>query len=266
VGGETSEDAVARVNAAAKQPVLFIHGVWLAPRSWAAWRQAFDAAGYVTLAPPWPVEPASPGVGQVLRHFSEIAGALVSRPAVIGHSFGGLIAQMLAGRGLSAATVAIAPAPFRGVTPLPFSAVKSAWPALRNPANAGRRTSLTEAEFLYAFANAVPPAEGRALFAAQAAPAPGRPLFQAAAANLNPWTQVRVDTRAACRGPLLIMAGERDHTTPPVVVRAAFERQRSNRDAVSEYLEAPGRGHSLTIDAGWREVADAAFSFTQRFI
>lgn len=267
---ETSEAAVARVNASAKQPVMFIHGLWLASRSWDGWAEVFEAAGYVALTPPWPSdagEDAGPEtIGRVVRSYARLAEALCSRPAIVGHSFGGLIAQILAGQGLSAATVAISPAPFRGVLPLPVSALRSAWPVLSRPAHAGRRTALTEAQFRYAFANAVSPAESQALYAAQAVPAPGRPIFQAAAANLNPWTEARVETRGPTRGPLLMVAAERDHTVPPVVVRAAFARQRSNRHAISEYLQIPGRGHALTIDSGWREVADTALTFIQRFV
>jgi len=266
----TWEASVARANASAKQPVIFIHGLWLTPRSWAPWADAFEAAGYAALSVPWPSdlggEPDVETIGRVAAHVSKVAEALGSRPAVVGHSFGGLIAQILAGRGLSAATVAIAPAPFRGVLPLPLSALRAAWPILHNPANARRRTPLTPAQFRYAFANAVDPMESQALFDAQAAPAPGRPIFQAAMANLDPWTEARVETRSANRGPLMIIAGERDHTVPPAVARAAFRREARNRHAVSEYRLFPGRGHSLTIDAGWREVADAALGFIQRFV
>lgn len=267
---ETTDEAVVRVNAAAKQPVMFIHGLWLASRSWDAWADLFEKAGYVTLKPPWPSDDGGDAkaetLGHVVQHYALLASALSSRPAIVGHSFGGLIAQILAGRGLSAATVAISPAPFRGVLPLPISALRSAWPVLRSPANAGRKTPLTADQFRYAFGNAISDVECQALFESQAVAAPGRPLFQAAAANLNPWTEARVDTRASHRGPLLIVAGERDHTVPPVVAHAAFARQKANRDAVSEYQQMPGRGHSLTMDSGWREVADAALNFVQRFI
>jgi non-heme chloroperoxidase len=267
---ETSEEAVARVNASAKQPVMFIHGLWLTPRSWDRWAEVFERVGYAALQPPWPSDEAGTSgaetIGAVVRRYAGLAEALCSRPAIVGHSFGGLIAQILAGQGLSAATVAISPAPFRGVTPLPISALRSAWPVLSRPARAGRRTALTAAQFRYAFGNAVSPAESQSLFETEASPAPGRPIFQAAAANLNPWTEARVETRATHRGPLLIMAGDRDHTVPPVVAHAAFERQRSNRDAVTEYLQLPDRGHALTIDSGWREVADAALTFVQRFV
>lgn len=270
MAGEDVEAAVRRANASAKQPVVFIHGLWLAPRSWDAWAAQFEAAGYVALAPPWPSDEGGDAAVETIRrvadHFGQLTEALNSRPAIIGHSFGGLIAQILAGRGLSAATVAIAPAPFRGVTALPLSALRSAWPVLRSPANARRRIALSPAQFRYAFANTVTQAESEALFRAQAGPAPGRPIFQAAAANLNPWSEAKVETKAACRGPLLILSGELDHTVPPSVAHAAFARQASNRDAVTEYLELPGRGHSLTIDGGWRGPADTALNFVQRFV
>ena len=266
---ETIADAVARANASNRQPVMFIHGLWLSPSSWDRWAGMFETAGYAALAPSWPAEAggamAPETIGEVVAHFADIAGRLGRRPAVIGHAFGGLIAQVLAGRGCSAATVAIDPAPFRGVLPLPVSALRSAWPVLRNPANAGRQVALTAQEFRYAFANAVSATESEDLYDAYQAPAPGKPIFQAAAANLNPWTEARVDVEAAERGPLLIISGEHDHTVPPPVVRAAYTRQRRNMEAITEFKALPDRGHSLTIDAGWREVADIALAFVERF-
>jgi non-heme chloroperoxidase len=266
---QTIADAISRTNHSAKQPVIFIHGLWLKPNSWDRWAEVFEAAGYAALAPGWPVEAggalAPETIGEVAAHFSRIAEALDRRPAIVGHSFGGLIAQILAGRGLSAATVAIDPAPFRGVLPLPFSALRSGWPVLRNPANSGRDVALSPEQFRYAFGNAVPESESEALYGAYQAPAPGRPIFQAAAANLNPWTEARVDTDAAQRGPLLVMSGERDHTVPPAVARAAYDSQKRNPNAVTEFVEMPGRGHSLMIDGGWREVADTALTFVERF-
>lgn len=268
--GESAAAAVGRVNTGGKQPVLLIHGLWLPERSWDAWRGVIEDAGYAALSLPWPSDrPSYAGretIAGVAEHFASIARALNNRPAIIGHSFGGLIAQILAGRGLAAATVAIAPAPFRGVTPLPFSALRAAWPVLRSPSNARRRVALTGTQFRYAFGNAITSDESNDLFEAFAVPAPGGPVFQAAAANINPWTEARVNTRSPCRGPLLILAGEQDHTVPPRVARAAFKRQTSNSDAVTEYVELPGRAHSLTIDKGWRGVADAALSFIQRYV
>jgi pimeloyl-ACP methyl ester carboxylesterase len=204
-------------------------------------------------------------VGQVADHYAEVIRALEVKPAVIGHSFGGLLAQMVAGRGLSAATVAIDAAPFRGVLPLPVSALKSASPVLGKPANRHRAVPLTYDQFRFAFANAVDEDEARRLYADFAVPASGEPLFQAAAANLNPWSEVKVKTKSPDRGPLLVISGERDHTVPPSISRATYKKQRRNAD-VTELVEVPGRGHALTIDDRWREVADTALAFVQRFV
>ncbi|WP_257167259.1 carboxylesterase [Bradyrhizobium sp. SRS-191] len=264
------DEAIGEANASQRLSVIFIHGLWLKPSSWDRWAEMFNAAGFAALAPGWPAEmggaAAPETIGEVAAHFAAIAGRLDRRPALIGHSFGGLIAQILAGRGLSAATVAIDPAPFRGVLPLPISALRSAWPVLHNPANTSRNVSLTPDQFRYAFANAVPETESDNLYDAYQAPAPGRPIFQAAAANLNPWTEARVDSEAANRGPLLIISGEHDHTVPPSVAHAAYELQKRNQHAVTEFAQLPQRGHSLTIDSGWREVAEATLKFVKRFL
>src|SRR5215831_15819072 len=211
---------VDRANATGLQPVVFVHGLWLLPSSWDRWATLFEEAGYTSLAPGWPDDPdtveeanaepqrfAHKTVGQVADHFDEIVRALERKPAIVGHSFGGLLAQILAGRGRSAVTIAIDPAPFRGVLPLPLSALKSAWPVLGNPANRNRAVPLTYEQFRYAFANAVPEAEAQELYKTFAVPAAGAPLFQAAAANLNPWTEVKVDTANPARGPLLLISG-----------------------------------------------------------
>jgi pimeloyl-ACP methyl ester carboxylesterase len=204
-------------------------------------------------------------VGQVADHFDEFTRGLTRRPVIVGHSFGGLLAQILAGRGLSAATVAIDPAPFRGVLPLPLSALKSAWPVLGNPANRSRAVPLTYDQFRYGFANAVDEAEARQLYETYAVPASGAPLFQAATANLNPWTEAKVDHDNPERGPLLIISGEKDHTVPWAIANASFKIQRDNAN-VTEIVEIPNRGHALTIDSGWREVAETALAFVRRFV
>ena len=266
-----------RANASGHQPVIFVHGLWLLSNSWDRWVEVFDAAGLVALAPGWPDDPdtvdnanANPDVmadktiAQVAAHFASIATRLDRKPALIGHSFGGLLAQMLAGQGLSAATVAIDPAQFRGVLPLPFAALKSAFPILGNPANRHRAVPLTFDQFRYAFANALDEDEAKALYDTFAVPAPGAPLFQSALANFNPWTESRVDTENPGRGPMLIMSGEQDHTVPPAVVHAAFKLQ-SRNPGLTEFVEMEDRGHALTIDHGWREVADTALAFVLRF-
>jgi non-heme chloroperoxidase len=270
-------EQIERANDSGREPVVFIHGLWLLPSSWDRWASVFEEAGYATLTPGWPDDPASvedanahpevfadKTVGQVADHYAAVIAKLDKPPAVIGHSFGGLIAQILAGRGLTAATVAVDPAPFRGVLPLPISALKSAWPALHNPANRHRAIPLTYEQFRYAFANAVDEDEAKALYATFAVPAAGVPLFQAAAANLNPWTEAAVDTENPARGPLLLMSGESDHTVPWALTHATYKQQVQN-EGITEVVEIPGRGHALTIDSRWREVADTALTFVRRF-
>jgi pimeloyl-ACP methyl ester carboxylesterase len=204
-------------------------------------------------------------VGQVADHVDDIIRHLQRRPAIVGHSFGGLLVQMLAGRGRSLATVAIDPGPFRGVLPLPLSSLKAAWPVLGNPANRNRAIPLSYDQFRFAFANAVSEAEAKELYVTFAVPASGVPLFQAAAANLNPWTEAKVDVKNPNRGPLLIISGEKDNTVPWAIANASYKQQTKN-PGVTEIVEMPNRGHALTIDSGWREVAATAMAFVQRFL
>jgi len=269
---------VERANTIGLRPVVFIHGLWLLPSSWDRWVSVFEDAGYVALTPGWPDDPdtvdeakahpevfAKKTVGQVADHFDQIIRRLTTKPAVIGHSFGGLLVQILAGRGLSAASVAIDPAPFRGVLPLPFSALKAGFPVLHNPANWNRAVPLTFEQFRFAFANAVSQHEAQELYEQFAVPAPGAPLFQAATANLNPSTEAQVDTMNPNRGPLLIISGERDNTVPWAVANAAYNQQREN-EGLTAIIEIPNRGHALTVDSGWREVANTALTFIKRFV
>jgi pimeloyl-ACP methyl ester carboxylesterase len=275
---EHEAQQIERVNATGLQPVMFVHGLWLLSSSWDRWSAMFEEAGYAVLAPGWPDDPetvaeanakpelfAHKTVGQVADHFEQIIHKLNRKPIIVGHSFGGLLVQMLAGRGLALATVAIDPAPFRGVLPLPISALKSAWPVLHNPANRNRAIPLTLDQFRFGFANAVSEGEAKELYETFAVPASGAPPFQAAAANLNPWTEARVDSETRQRGPLLIISGEKDNTVPWSIANASFKRQQRNDD-VTEIVEIPNRGHSLTIDSGWREVANTSLAFAQRFM
>ncbi|MCP9619461.1 alpha/beta hydrolase [Nocardia otitidiscaviarum] len=268
-----------RADATGRVPAVFVHGLWLLPSSWDRWAEVFRAAGYAPVLPGWPDDPetvaeanahpetfAGKTVGHVADHLAALIGELRRTPVVIGHSFGGLLAQILAGRGLSAATVAIDPAPFQGVLPLPISSLRAAAPVLTNPANRHRAVPLTFDQFRYSFANAVDEMEAKQLYETFAVPAPGAPLFQAAAANLNPWTEAKVDSTGPERGPLLLISGEKDNTVPWAITHAAYKRQVRNAHAVTEIVEIPGRGHSLTIDAGWREVCDTALRFVQRFV
>jgi non-heme chloroperoxidase len=270
-------EQVEQANATGLTPVVFVHGLWLLPSSWDRWAALFEEAGYTALTPGWPDDPetveeanahpevfAHKTVGQVADHFEEIVEGLKQKPAIVGHSFGGLLAQILAGRGLAAVSVAIDPAPFRGVLPLPISALKSSSPVLSNPANRNRAVPLSYEQFRYAFANAVSEDEAKELYMTFAVPAAGAPLFQAATANLNPWTEAKVNSRNPDRGPLLIVSGEQDHTVPWAIANASYKKQARN-EGVTEIVEIKGRGHALTIDSGWREVADTALAFVKRY-
>jgi non-heme chloroperoxidase len=268
---------IADANASGRTPVVFIHGLWLLPSSWEPWAAMFAQAGYAALTPGWPDDPptveqarahpeafAGKRIGQVLDHLDAVLGGLERKPVLIGHSFGGLFTQILAGQGLAEVSVAIDPAPFRGVLPLPISALRAASPVLANPLNRRRAVTLSYAQFRYAFANAVSEAEARSLYETFAVAAPGAPLFQAAFANLDPRTEAKVDSQNATRGPLLIISGEQDHIVPWALANAAYKRQARN-PGVTEITEIPGRGHALTIDSGWREVAETALAFVKRF-
>jgi non-heme chloroperoxidase len=275
---EHEQEEVTEANASGRSPVVFIHGLWLLPSSWDRWETLFHEAGYATLAPGWPDDPesvdearakpevlAGKSIKEVANHLEDVSRLLNRKPAVIGHSFGGLMTQILAGRGHSAVSVAIDPAPFRGVLPLPISALRSASPALSNPFNRGRAVPLTYNQFRYSFANAVTEDEAHKLYDTYAVAAPGEPLFQAAAANLNPWTEDKVDTKNPDRGPLLILDGELDHVVPWSIANASYNRQKRN-PGVTEIQKVPGRGHALTIDHRWHEVAEIALGFVRRFV
>ena len=274
---EHDAEQIERANATGLTPAVFIHGLWLLPSSWDRWATLFEGAGYAPLTPGWPDDPATveeananpevfagKSVGDVADHYCAVIGKLAAKPAVIGHSFGGLITQIIAGRGIAAVSVAIDPAPFRGVLPLPISALKSARPVLGNPANRHRAVPLSYDQFRFGFANAVGEEEAKELYETYAVPASGEPIFQAAAANLNPWTEAKVDSENPERGPLLIISGEKDNTVPWAIANASYKKQQRN-EGVTEIVEIPARGHALTIDSGWREVADTALAFVKRF-
>jgi non-heme chloroperoxidase len=269
---------VEQANASGRTPVVFIHGLWLLPSSWDRWADLFEDAGYAAVTPSWPDDPetveearahpevlAGKTLGQVADHTAEVIGALGKKPAVMGHSTGGLLAQIIADRGLSAVTVAIDPGPFRGVLPLPLSTLRASSPVLRNPLNRGRAVTLTLDQFKYGWTNALDDEEEiERLYEAYHVAGPGVALMQMANANLNPRTEAKLDPKNPRRGPLLIIDGEKDHTVPWAIANASFKRQRQN-PAVTEIEKVPNRGHSLTIDDGWREVAGRALAFVKRF-
>ena len=275
---ERERREIEAANAAGTTPVVFIHGLWLLPSSWASWAEFFEQAGYAPLTPDWPDDPATVAearanpevlanktLKQVADHTAEVIGKLEHKPAVVGHSTGGLVAQMLAGRGRSAATVAIDPGVFRGVLPLPLSVLRGVGPFLVNPRYRGRAITFTFDQFNYGWTNALDADEAKRLYEAYHVAGSGIALAQMANANLNPWTESKVDTKNPDRGPLLILDGEQDHTVPWAIANAAYKRQKRN-PGVTEIQKMPNRGHSLTIDHGWQEVAQTALDFVKRFV
>jgi alpha-beta hydrolase superfamily lysophospholipase len=258
---------------APRTPVVFIHGLWLHATSWAPWLERFSQAGYEPVAPGWPNEPptvaaareqpdlvANLSIDEVTEHFAQVIGSMAANPVIVGHSFGGLIAEKLLGQGIGAAAVAIDPAQIKGVLPLPLAQLRASLPALGNPANLHKAISLTPKEFRFGFGNALTEAESDALYEKWTIPSPARPLFQAAVANFTLHSQAQVDTANAKRGPLLLISGLEDHTVPDVVTRSTLKQYRDST-AVTELKQFEGRGHSLVIDSGWHEVADAVLQW-----
>lgn len=268
---------IAAANSSGRQPVVFVHGLWLLAESWNGWKARFEEAGYAAVAVDWPGDQlsfdaahansdslAGTSVPDVADHAQAVIEKLDKKPIVIGHSFGGLLVQILAGRGLAVGTVAIDPAPSQGVLPLPFSTLKASLPVLGNPLNFNKTVTLTFEQFRYGFANAVPEAEARELYSTFHTPAPGRPLFQAGTANFNPWAKTKATKMNADRGPLLVVSGGDDNIVPFAISNATYKLQSKNKQHATEIVEIPGVGHSLVIDSRWTEVADAALDFLKR--
>lgn len=253
--------------------VVFIHGLWVSATAWEPWIEHFAAQGHHAIAPAWPGEYATVeetrqrgadqagfGIEELTDHFAKVLEQFDTPPVVIGHSFGGLIAQKLLGQNKAAAAVAIDPAPIKGVKPLPLAQLRSAFPVLGNPLNRGRAKGLTEAQWRYGFGNALSVEESDALWAQWSIPSPGKPLFEAATANFSPNSPAKVDTGNSTRGPLLITGGTADHTVPFVSAKATHGLYKKS-SAITDFHEFDGRGHSLTIDNGWRDVADTTLAW-----
>ena len=253
--------------------IVFIHGLWISHTAWGPWIECFADHGHRAIAPRWPGEAettaatrANPGaqagfgIEQLTDHVAAVIEQFDTPPVAVGHSFGGLIAQKLLGENKVAAAAAIDPAPMKGVKPLPFAQLRSAFPVLGNPLNRGRAKALTRQQFRYGFGNALAETESDALWEQWSIPSPGKPLFEAAVANFVPNSPARVDAANATRGPLLITAGTADHTVPRVSVKATF-KQYAKSAAVTDFHEFDGAGHSLTIDHRWREVADVVLTW-----
>jgi pimeloyl-ACP methyl ester carboxylesterase len=259
-----------------KPPVIFVHGLWLHATSWDPWIEYFGAHGYRATAPGWPgdrptVEEARGypdsvagyGIQDVADHYTKVLADLPETPILIGHSFGGMIVEKLLSDNNGVAGIGIDAAQIKGVLPLPLSSLLSALPVLRNPANTHRAVTLTAAQFKYGFGNAITEQESDALYNKWTIPAPGRPLFEAAAANFSIHSAAKVDTTNDSRGPLLLVMGGQDHTVPETITKSTLKQYRHS-SAVTDLLEFPDRGHSLTIDSGWTDVADACLTWLDK--
>lgn len=257
-------------------PVVFVHGLWLHSTSWGEWEDLFREAGYEPAAPGWPGDSATVeetrrdpakvaghGIDDVVEHYAQIIRGLSAPPVVVGHSFGGLIAERLLGQDLAAAAVAIDAAPIKGVLNLPVSALRVASIALRKPANRNLAISLTPEQFRYGFGNALPERDSAELYEKWTVPSPGKPLFEAGLANFTPRSPAKVNTGNKTRGPLLLTAGGKDHTVPKAITTGTRKLYHKS-PAITDFVEFPDRGHSLTIDSGWREVAQYALDWLSK--
>ena len=269
---------VESANRSGRPVVVLVHGMFVHASSWRQWRTLFEGAGYATVAPGWPGEADSvdgarsdggptdrQDLRSVLAHHRHLLDRLDRQPALIGHCAGGWVVQRLASEGLASVTVAMEPTPFRGVLPVPLSTVRSTLPVLARPRRYRHATTLTFDQFRYSWGNALGVDEAHELYEQHHVPAPGAALFQSAAANLSPWSPTRIDTRAADRGPLLLVAGAEDRQATWSMTHAAYRRHRRNPHP-TEIVEMPHRGHTMPFDHGWSEVALLALSFIERHI
>ncbi|MGW2571478.1 alpha/beta hydrolase [Streptomyces sp. NPDC001537] len=257
--------------------IVLIHGLWLSPHSWQPWIDRYQAQGYTVHAPAWPGiselhepldhdrAPAGLGVREIADHYERFLRTLDEQPIIIGHSFGGLVTQILLDRGLGAAGVALHPAPAKGVLRLPLSTLLATRPVLGNPANLRRTVKLTDRQFHYAFANTLPKEQAAAERVRWSVPGVGRPLFQAGFANFTPArsaaTTIRFDNSE--RAPLLLVGGTADHIVPAAVVRETHRRYRRSK-ALTEYKEYAGRDHGTALHEGWETVADDVLDWAQQ--
>jgi len=274
---DTEIQEIETANERGTRTVVFVHGLWLLSSSWDAWRALFEDNGYATIAPGWPDDPGSveearrdPSVlahkmvGSVTDHYLEAISELDQPPIVIGHSFGGLITMKIAGQGVATASVSIDNAPFQGVLPIPVSSLKSSSAVLANPTNIGKAVALTFEQFRYGWTNNLSDEESAQLYEKYHVAASGVPLFQAATANFNPFAETKVDTKNPERGPMLLVSGDNDNTVPWAIMEASFKLQ-SRNPGITELVRIPDRGHSLTIDSGWKEVADESLAFVTKY-
>ena len=260
-------------DSASAETIVLIHGMWMTPLSWEHWVNHYTDRGHRVLAPAWPGLDKEPeelrrdpsplrgiDVTAVVDHYDKIIRGLDRPPIIIGHSFGGLFAQLLLDRGLGAAGVALGTAAPKGVLRLPLSTLRAAWPALRNPANLNKETPLTQKQFHWCFTNALSSEESDAVYRRYYIPGSARPFFQAGFANFNPNAKTKVNFSNPARPPLLLATGALDRIGPPSVNVSTFNQQRK-APSVTEHKEYPGRSHFPGQD-GWEELADDLLNWT----
>ncbi|MEU4399005.1 alpha/beta hydrolase [Micromonospora orduensis] len=256
--------------------VVLIHGLWMTPRSWEGWIERYTARGMHVIAPAWPgmdrsVEQlrddptpiAEQSIATIVAHYDKIIRALPRPPIIMGHSFGGLITQVLVDRGLGAAAVGVHSAQVKGVLKLPLSQLRSGFPILRSPANRGRAVPFTPDDFAYTFGNTMSREDSDRAWQRYAVPGAGRVYFEGAFANVDPRSPARVDVGRNDRAPLLLMAGGLDNVVPASVVRANAGLYQKSR-ALTAYEEFPGRSHFTVGQDGWEDVADYALDWALR--
>jgi pimeloyl-ACP methyl ester carboxylesterase len=256
-------------RSSSKPTIVLVHGLWLTPRSWEGWIDRFQKAGYNVLAPSWPglegeVEAVRKNpsalkglkLKTVVDHYDRIIRKLDSPPIIIGHSFGGLITQMLIDRGLGSAGILVDSAQTAGVPVLPFATIRATLPILGNPFSYNRTTSLSPKQFNYAFTNELDAVESKKVYDRYSIPAANAILWDAALALLNPNGSSKVDYKKSDRAPLLFIAGSNDHLAPPAINKANLRKYVKNSTAVTDYREFPNRTHHTVGQKGWEEVAD----------
>jgi non-heme chloroperoxidase len=266
----------ATADLAGAETIVLVHGLWLTPLSWEKWVDRYKSEGYNVVAPAWPgmdgdLEAVrrnrsayeSLGIGEIAVHYEQIVRELDSPPIIIGHSFGGLLTEILLDRGLGAAGVAISPAPIKGILTLPPSSLRVASVALKNPANRHKAVTLTPEQFHYGFTNTLSAEESQRAYERYAIPGPGRVLFQAAFANFLPGSPLKVHPENGRRPPLLLIGNGKDHTVPASVTKSAFKIQRK-ATSPTELKEYPERSHYTFAQDGWEDVADFALEWATK--
>jgi pimeloyl-ACP methyl ester carboxylesterase len=250
-----------------RTPLMFIHGAWLSSQSWENFSKYFGERGFAVSAPEWPRkhgdvgelreatdELEGLGLTEIVDHYEAQIRALGKPPVLIGHSFGGLIVELLLDRGLGRAGVAMSPAPPKGILILPFSSLKAAAPALAHPSKRHGVVPLTLEEFTYGFVNTFSPEDAAAAYEKYAVPETGQIFYEAGFANFHLHPPTEVHFKKDERAPLLIVGAEKDHTVPASLAKKQYEKYEDS-DAQTDYIEFPDRPHLMMAAEGWEEIA-----------